>query len=62
MSRARCSVPYPPRGASDQPAPRKSGQITRAPVASSGMTCRQAYQCWGKVCRSTTGSPWPASA
>src|SRR5262245_3101622 len=26
------------------------------------MTCRQAYQCCGKPCSSTTGSPSPASA
>src|SRR5262245_60125030 len=36
--------------------------ISRYCPASNGTTCRQAYQCCGKLCSSTTGSPSPASA
>src|SRR5215469_6705133 len=36
--------------------------ISRYCPASNGTTCRQAYQCCGKLCSSTTGSPPPASA
>jgi hypothetical protein len=61
-SAARLAVSYPVAGASDQPKPRKSGQITRYSPASRGITCRQVYQCCGKSCSSMTGSPVPASA
>src|SRR5215472_13059979 len=36
--------------------------ISRYCPASNGTTCCQAYQCCGKLCSSTTGSPSPASA
>jgi hypothetical protein len=62
MSAARLAVSYPRGVACDQPKPRQSGQISQCDPASSGTTCRQAYQCYGKPCSSTTGSPAPASA
>ena len=49
-------------GASVQPNPRRSGQITRWLTASGPISFRHIHQCWGQPWTSSSGGPEPASA